>query len=480
MITSFTSKLFCQPRLLSLLIAGILALPAVAGKPNVLFIITDDQSYEAIGEFGLVDIETPNLDRLVKQGTTFTHAYNMGAWNGAVCIASRTMLVTGRSLYDAGDFEPQLRDNIEDSWPRLMKAAGYRTYFAGKWHVKANLDDLFDEVRNPRGGMPQTIGGYNRPVEGGFDTWDPADPALHGFWRGGKHWSEVTADDAVESLEAAAEQEGPFFMYIGFSAPHDPRQAPQEYLDRYPLERIKTPETYQPLYPYLDEIGVGKRLRDERLAPFPRTEYAVKVHRREYFAIITHLDAQIGRVLDALEASGQADNTWVFFTSDHGLAAGHHGLLGKQNMYDHSLRVPFMVTGPGVPADHRIDDAIYLQDAMATALDLADTDRPEHVYFNSLLPQISGDRTETHYPSVLGSYLGKQRAIIRDGWKLILYPPVKAVRLYHVAADPTEAQDLAPDSRHEGRKRALFAELLKLQAELGDFVDLPAIYPELL
>ena len=161
---------------------------------------------------------------------------------------------------------------------------------------------------------------------------------------------------------------------------------------------------------------------------------------------------------------------------------GTQSALGIKNV---TMNEPhFQGHFPGTP----IMPGVTIIEAMAqtaavmvgTALDLADTDRPEHVYFNSLLPQISGDRTETHYPSVLGSYLGKQRAIIRDGWKLILYPPVKAVRLYHVAADPTEAQDLAPDSRHEGRKRALFAELLKLQAELGDFVDLPAIYPELL
>jgi len=105
----------------------------------------------------------------------------MGAWNGAVGIASRTMLVTGLSLFDAGDYEPRLAQNPANTWPRLMKAAGYRTYFAGKWHVKAKLDELFDEVRHPPGGMPQTIGGYNRPIKNGFDGWDPADPALHGF-----------------------------------------------------------------------------------------------------------------------------------------------------------------------------------------------------------------------------------------------------------------------------------------------------------
>ena len=469
----------CRIMLASLLV-GSGGVRALASPPNILFLITDDQTYEAVREFGLVDIETPHLDRLVKEGTTFTHAYNMGAWNGAVCIASRTMLVTGRQLFDAGDYEAQLQDHPEDTWPRWMKAAGYRTYFAGKWHVKAKLTDLFDEVRHPRGGMPQTIGGYNRPVENGFDTWDPADPALHGFWRGGKHWSEVTADDAIESLDAAAQQADPFFMYIAFNAPHDPRQAPQEYLDRYPLERIEVPATFQPEYPYKEEMAAGKRLRDEQLAPFPRTEYAVKVHRREYFAIVTHLDAQIGRILDALEASGQADFTWVFFTADHGLAAGHHGLLGKQNMYDHSLRVPFMVKGPGVPANHRIDEAIYLQDAMATALDLANVERPEPVFFHSLLPQISGEQTTTHYPSVFGSYLDKQRAVIRDGWKLILYPDAKVSRLYHVATDPQEAHDLGGAPDHQQRKRELFAELRAVQEELDDYLDLTAVYPDLL
>ena len=480
MIRFSLSPLSCRRIALLLVLIVAVSVRAVAAPPNILFIFTDDQTYEAIGAFGLVDIDTPNLDRLVREGTTFTHAYNMGAWNGAVCIASRTMLVTGRSLFDAGDYEPQLKEHPEDTWPRWMKAAGYRTYFAGKWHVKANLDDLFDEVRHPRGGMPQTIGGYSRPVENGFDTWDPADPALHGFWRGGKHWSEVTADDAIESLAAAAQQPDPFFMYIAFNAPHDPRQAPQEYLDRYPLDRIEVPPTFQPEYPYKEEMAAGKRLRDEQLAPFPRTEHAVKVHRREYFAIVTHLDAQIGRILDALEASGQADSTWVFFTADHGLAAGHHGLLGKQNMYDHSLRVPFMVRGPGVPANQRIDEAIYLQDVMATALDLANVQRPAPVFFNSLLPQISGDQTKTDYPSVLGSYLDKQRAIIRDGWKLILYPEAKVSRLYHVSADPQEAHDLGDAPDHQERKRQLFAELQALQAELDDYLDLTAVYPDLL
>ena len=313
-----------------------------------------------------------------------------------------------------------------------------------------------------------------------FDTWDPADPALHGFWRGGKHWSEVTADDAIESIADAGEYEDPFFMYIAFNAPHDPRQAPQEYLDRYPLERMVLPETFQPEYLYKEEMGGGKMLRDEQLAPFPRTEFAVKTHRREYYAAVTHLDAQVGRILDALEDSDDADNTWVIFTADHGLSVGQHGLLGKQSMYEHSLRVPFMVVGPGVPAGRKVSNPIYLQDGMATALELAGVAAPEHVFYHSLLDQISGEREQTRYPSILGSYLSHQRAVIRDGWKLILYPKGAAARLFHVAADELETHDLAADPNQKERMKALMAELLSLQEQLGDPLDLRAIYPELL
>ncbi|HAV61561.1 MAG TPA: choline-sulfatase, partial [Verrucomicrobiales bacterium] len=109
--------------------------------------------------------------------------------------------------------------------------------------------------------------------------------------------------------------------------------------------------------------------------------HAVKVHRQEYYAIITHMDAQIGRILDALEATGKADNTHIFFTADHGLAVGHHGLLGKQNMYEHSLRPPLIVAGPGIPRGRRIEARVYLQDIMPTTLELAGAPVPDHVEF---------------------------------------------------------------------------------------------------
>lgn len=472
----------------SIVSAGVAGAPRPAeaaaadasARPNILFLFADDQCYETIRAFGRTDIETPNLDRLAQRGTTFTRAYNMGSWSGAVCVASRTMLVTGRSVWNAEAVykttDGERRAGV--LWPQLMKRAGYRTYFTGKWHIQTDAAKCFDVARHIRAGMPTTVpAAYNRPLAGAADAWSPFDESLGGFWEGGKHWSAVAADDAVDYLHAAKDDAHPFFMYVAFNAPHDPRQSPQEYVDKYPPNRIAVPENFLPEYPYKDAIGCSHKLRDENLAPMPRTAHAVQVHRGEYYALITHLDGQIGRILDALEATGQAENTWIFYTADHGLAVGHHGLFGKQNMYDHSVRVPLIVAGPGVAANRRLDAAAYLQDVMATSLELAQAQRPPHVFFHSLLPLLNGERRASYYDSVYGAYLDLQRAITHDGWKLIAYPKAGVLRLYHLTADPLEMHDLADDPQLAERKAELFRRLVALQQELDDELDLRAAFP---
>ncbi len=431
---------------------------------------------------GYTDIETPNLDRLAKRGTVFTHAYNMGSWAPAVCVASRTMLVTGRSVWKAETIYKATDAEREAGvlWPQLMSQAGYRTYFTGKWHIQTDAAKCFDVTRHVRSGMPKTVpSAYDRPRDDKPDTWSPYDTSLGGFWEGGKHWSEVAADDAIDYLDEANRDDRPFFMYVAFNAPHDPRQSPKAFVDKYPLSRIKVPRNFLPAYPYNAEIGCSTKLRDENLAPMPRTEHAVKVHRQEYYALITHMDAQIGRVLDALEASGQAENTWIFFTADHGLAIGHHGLFGKQNMYDHSVRVPLIVTGPGTPQNQRIDSAVYLQDVMPTSLELAGATKPEHIFFNSVLLLLRGEQRASSYESIYGGYLDLQRAVTHDGWKLIVYPQAGVVRMYRLADDPQEMTDLANDDQHSRRKADLFQRLISLQVELADELDLRAAFPHL-
>ncbi len=452
---------------------------AHAEKPNVLFIFADDMAYDTIAAHGNREIKTPNIDRLVKRGMTFTHAYNMGGYHGAVCVASRTMLNTGVFLWHAQKIEKELKQWQDDGkmWSQLMGKAGYDTYFTGKWHVKADTQRIFTRAEHTRGGMPkQTKEGYNRPIDGQPDPWDPSDPKFGGFWEGGKHWSEVVGDDALSFIDQAKGAENPFFMYIAFNAPHDPRQAPKKYVDMYPVENITLPVPFLAEYPYKDSIGCGRSLRDEKLAPFPRTENAVKVNRREYYAIITHMDAQIGRILDSLEKSGKADNTYIVFSADHGLGCGHHALLGKQNMYDHSIRVPWIIAGPGVPAAKSIDGAIYLQDAMPTILELAGAPVPDYVQFHSVLPMIKGTK-KRNYDSIYGAYTMLQRQVTIDGWKLIYYPKIQRSRLYNLGKDPQETKDLSGSPEHAKRISRMMKVMKDWQPVTGDPLDLDKPVP---
>jgi choline-sulfatase len=364
-----------------------------------------------------------------------------------------------------------------------MKSAGYETYMSGKWHVQAKVENLFDHVSHVRLGMPPiTKTAYGRPIEGKQDSWLPWDESNGGYWSGGKHWSEVLADDAETFIGKAAGKGKPFFMYLAFNAPHDPRQSPKSFVDMYPLEKIPLPENFQPLNPHHQAMGLGpadmKALRDEALAPFPRTEFAVKTHRREYDALITHLDVQIGRILDALDHAKVSENTYVIFTSDHGLALGRHGLMGKQNMYEHSLRVPFIIRGPGIPKGVVRDARIYMQDAMATSLDLAGADM-KGLEFKSVMPMVR-DADKSQYESVYGAFgMKEQRAVIDGDHKMILYPATGTILLFDLSKDPLEMNDLAGKPESATLEKRLFARLRELQRQTGDQLDLTRSYPKL-
>lgn len=462
--------------LLSLFAAFLLfACESQPEPPNILFVFADDQCYNTIRELGNDEIFTPTLDELARQGTVFTTAYNMGGWHGAICVASRTMFNTGRFLWRANALETKL-DTLAargELWSKEMEKLGYDTYMTGKWHVNIPPPEIFQNVGSVRGGMPgQVPEMYNRPLNENDWEWTPWDTAFGGFWEGDTHWSEVVANETVEFLDQSAQSENPFFMYVAFNAPHDPRQSPREYVDMYPLENISVPENFLTEYPYKDEIGCSAGLRDEKLGPFPRTEYAVKVHRQEYYAIISHMDAQIGRILDHLEKTGQAGNTYIFFSADHGLSVGQHGLMGKQSMYDHSLRPPMIIVGPDVPKGKRKDMIVYLQDIMATTIDYAGGDVPEWVEFSSLRSFIEGKKSASNYPEVYGAYMDLQRMIRVDDYKLILYPEAGVVKLFDLKNDPDEIKDLSSIPRHKERIRSMYQKLEALQVTMGDTLDL--------
>ena len=231
----------------------------------------------------------------------------------------------------------------------------------------------------------------------------------------------------------------------------------------YPADKIEVPPNYLSLHPF----DIGANGRDEELAPFPRTKEIVQAHRQEYYALLTYMDRQLGRILDALEKSGQADNTYIFVTGDHGLAVGEHGLMGKQNLYDCSVRMPFIVNGPGIAAGRKIDAMMYQHSLFPTLCDLAGIKTPSTVQFPSLLPLLHGERTQM-FDSMYCAYLKFQRSVRTDRYKLILYPEVKQVQLFDLQNDPWEINNLAGDAKQTTTIAGLFRELKKLQESVGD------------
>ena len=209
------------------------------------------------------------------------------------------------------------------------------------------------------------------------------------------------------------------------------------------------------------------------LAPFPRTPADVQLHRREYYSLITFMDEQIGRIMDALHQSGKASNTYVILTADHGLAVGEHGLMGKQNLYDCSVRMPLMIAGPGVTAGQRIDEMVYQHCMYATTCDLAGVPIPASVEFPSLVPLMHG-QGQPPYQAMFSYYKGFQRMVRTKTHKLIVYPQIHKTQVFDIENDPWEIHDLSADPASAQVKADLVQQLTGLQQELGDKLKLEA------
>ncbi len=452
--------------------AGAVALPAKDSglRPNFLFLIADDLTYRGIHALGGTQILTPNLDRLVNRGCAFTHCFHQGSWSGAVCVPSRTMLNTGLTAFHA-----QRRAEETPLWGEILGGAGYDTFIIGKWHLSdADLRRSFKQTGPVSPGMFESgPSAYHRPSPG--NTWTPWDTSLKGQWLHTAQWqkapndeikhsAQVWAESAAEYLRMRRGNTAPFFLYVGFNSPHDPRQAPKECIDLYPPQRIQVPPNYLPEHPF--DQG-DREVRDEILAPFPRTREAVQLHRSEYYAHITCMDAQIGRILDALEKSGQAGNTYVIFTADHGLAVGQHGLMGKQNLYDHSIRMPLAIAGPNIPRGLRVSHMVYQHSLFATTCELAGVEVPKSVEFPSLADLFRGGGAAKH-DAMFCYYRHFQRAVRTTEHKLIVYPQAGVTQLFDLKRDPWETNNLAGRKEFATVQGGLLERLRRLQKELDD------------
>jgi arylsulfatase A-like enzyme len=421
-----------------------------ADRPNILFLFADDQRADTIAALGNPIIRTPNLDRLCRAGVSFTRAYMQGGFNGATCISSRAMLLSGQSVFHADE-----RLERDATWPAAFGRAGYTTFMTGKWHNGAkSLPKSFQVARSV------FSGGMTNPLHAPLS--DMVDGTLTAPHLSKQHACAVFVDEAIRFLRQ--HKGGPFVCYVAFDGPHDPHVVPEDFPVHYDPATIPLPANFLPRHPF--DNG-EMRVRDELLLPHPRPPADVRQMIADYYRYISYLDMLIGRVLDALAASPYAKNTIVVFAADSGVARGSHGLIGKQNLYEHSVGVPLVVAGPGIAAGKRSAAMCYLYDVFPTLGHLCKVPSPpksEGIDFGPILH----DPNRTGRPHLLFAYKNVQRAITTTQWKLIWYPQVHRRQLFDLKADPYEVHDLADDAGHAAKAAELTALMKQEMLAAGD------------
>ena len=395
-----------------------------AEKTNILIILTDDQGYADVSAYGRTDVQTPHIDRLAKEGMLFP---NMRA-NCTVCSPSRAALLTGR-YPDRVGVPGVIRTQPQDSWGYLdpsvptladeLKKAGYHTAIVGKWHLGLEAPNTpngrgFDFFHGFLGDMMDSYTTHlrlgNNYMRLNAETVDPKG-----------HATDVFTGWACEYLHERVKTKQPFFLYLAYNAPHFPIEPPEEWLARV---KARAPGM------------ADKRARN--------------------VALVEHLDAGIGRVLDALDETGLAQNTLVAFASDNGGSLPHGQCNdpwrdGKQSHYDGGLRVPFMVRWPGhVKAGSRCEYAGLSFDLFPTCLEAAGAAVPTGLDAVSLTPLLKGEAMsgprDLYFVRCEGgvTYGGKSyEALIRGDWKLLQNDPYSPLELYNLKDDPQETRNLA-------------------------------------
>jgi len=438
-------------------------------RPNVIVLVADDMRPDVITALGHAQVRTPFLDALIASGTVFLQA----TCANPICVPSRAEILSARTSFKNGFYATgALSKDGPPLWPEIMRRAGYRTFYVGKWHTvgRPSTRGYDESVGLYAGGMkplrPQ-VDHAGRKVTGYVGWVFQMDDGKKFPERGVGLTPDISglfADAAIEVIKRKHDQ--PFFLHVNFTAPHDPRLVPTDFANKYPPGKIILPKNFRAEHPF--DHGNMKG-RDEVLLDYPRRPEEVRAELAVYYALIEHLDREIGRILAALRAAGMDDNTIVIFTSDHGLALGSHGLVGKQNMYWHTINVPLIFRGPGVPKGQRRDAACYLRDLYPTVCDMVGIASPEGIDGKSLAPVLRGEKKQI-YPFITGYFADKQRMIRQGRWQYIVYPAAKREQLFDLEADPDQLGDLSADPAQAERKRELRILLSQWLTQQGDAV----------
>jgi arylsulfatase A-like enzyme len=407
---------------------------------NIVVLFTDDHRFDMLSGLGHRDVKTPNLDRLMRCGVTFTHACTQGGPHGAVCVATRAQLMTGRSVFRANEFVMSRKEGPDPAvktFPELLRAAGYETHGIGKWH---NQPALYQ--RSFSSGGPIFFGGMSDHDKVPVQAYDPEGRYGKDRIEIAKGFSsELFVSAAVDFINGRGREAKPYLLYTAFTSPHDPRMAPGRFADMYDPARVEMPPNFMASHPF--DNGEMK-VRDEMLAAHPRTEAEVRKHIAAYYGMVSEVDHQIGRIIDAVDRSPGGKNTYIVMAGDNGLAVGQHGLLGKQNLYDHSWRVPMIVSSPWVEGGRRCDSMCHIMDLCPTICRFAGIAPPAGIEAQGLNLALKNEKTVVR-ESIVAQYKDCQRALRSDEWKLILYNVngVKTAQLFNVEKDPWEMINLA-------------------------------------
>jgi arylsulfatase A-like enzyme len=435
-----------------LLAASVYWLPWAAlgddGRPNIVFMLCDDLRYAALAANGNEIVETPHLDALAKRGVTFDNAFV----TTAICQTSRANILTGQYASRNGFVHSRQlgrrkfsADDLAGTYPALLKAAGYYTGYVGKWHVGVPPQDFFD---------------FDASYPGQGRYWIEVDGRP-------KHMTEHIGDQAVEMIRTAPEDK-PFCMAVGFKAPHvqdgftnEPYQPLPAVATLYETTRIPAPPLSDSAFfdaqPEFLRNSMGRARWQYRLGPPESLNFQRSV--RRYYRMVSGVDMQVGRIVEALRDAGNLDNTVIVFTSEHGVYLGARGLAGKWLGHEPSIHIPLIVADPRADAAQhgtRREQMALTIDLAPTLLDLAGARIPASMQGRSLAPLLAGEkpadwRTEYFYEYTSRiSTIPRSEGVRTERYKYLRYldqePPYE--ELYDLQDDPHEAHNLASDAQH--------------------------------
>jgi len=444
-----------------------------SGRPNILFIMSDDHAAHAMSCYGSRINQTPNLDRLAQQGMRFTNCF----CTNSICGPSRAVILTGKYSHLNGfiDNNTSRFDGRQQHVAKLLQRAGYQTAMIGKWHL----------VSDPTG----------------FDYWNilPGqgvyhDPVLIEMGQRKKHTGYVTdiiTDSVLDFLQKRRDPQKPFFVMYHHKAPHRPWEPDEKHAKLYEDLEIPEPETFDDDWSgrgtaaHDQQMTIAKDLNrtDLKMDPPPGLQgqalkkWKYQRYIKDYLRCIASVDDNVGRVLDYLDRSGLAKNTIVVYTSDQGFYLGDHGWFDKRFMYEFSLRMPLVIRWPGYIKAGAVSDQMVLNlDFAATFLDCAGAKIPGDVQGRSFRPILEGNppadwRTAMYYRYYefpQPHHVQKHYGVRTDRYKLIYYNELDEWELFDLQKDGNELTSVYSDPAYADVVRQLKAELERLRKQYKD------------